>query len=179
MNSKINVIIVNGFPKSGKTTFEQMCSYILGPYYRSRSSVDIVKEIAQQCGWNGEKTLENRKFLHDLKQLLIQYNDLPFKDVCKFIDSFEAELWNYGIKPGRGFVFVDVREPEEIEKLKYKYNVTTVCIRRSEAELQEQSNSSDSNVLNYKYDYEIDNNKTYEDLSAAAQQFIKTIQEKI
>lgn len=156
-----------------------MCSYILGPYYRARSSVSKVKEIAEQCGWNGEKNPESRKFLHDLKQLLINYNDLPFKDICNFIDDFEEELSNYGVNPNKGFVFVDVREPSEIEKLKNRYDVTTVLVRRSDVESKEQSNSSDSDVLNYNYDYEIDNNKSFEDLSAAAQNFIKSIQQKI
>ena len=79
IENHINVVVVNGSAGAGKTTFEEMCSFILGPYYRSRSSIDKVKEIAKNCGWDGSKDLVNRKFLSDLKDLLTEWDDVPMK----------------------------------------------------------------------------------------------------
>lgn len=172
---KINVVIVNGLPGCGKTTFEEMCSFILGPYYRSRSSVDRVKEIAKECGWDGEKTLGARAFLSDLKRLLTDFNDLPFKDIKKHITSFQDELNYYGIDPSKGFIFIDIREPKEIERAKQAFNATTLLIKRDAAAAHEVSNSSDAGVFNYKYDYVVENNGTFTELKEEAQKFIEYV----
>jgi predicted AAA+ superfamily ATPase len=176
MNKKnINVIIVNGLPGCGKTTFEEMCGYMLGPYYRRRSSVDKVKEIAQICGWNGEKTLEARAFLSDLKKLLTKFNDLPFKDIEQHINEFQNELDYYGIDPSKGFIFIDVREPNEIQRMKEAFNATTLLIQRDAVAFQEVSNCSDAEVNNYKYDYVVHNNGTYEELHEEAERFLSFV----
>lgn len=171
----INVVIVNGLPGCGKTTFEEMCGFILGPYYRRRSSVDKVKEIAQICGWNGEKTLGARAFLSDLKRLLTNFNDLPFKDIKRAIDEFQDELDYYGVDPSKGFIFVDVREPKEIQRMKEAFNATTLLIQRDAVAFQETSNRSDAEVNNYKYDYIVHNNGTYSELREEAERFLNFV----
>ena len=46
MSTGLRVIIVNGRPGVGKTTFEEYCKDVLGVgYVNSRSSIDKVKEI--------------------------------------------------------------------------------------------------------------------------------------
>ena len=70
---------------------------------------------------------------------------------------------------------VDVREPAEIDKLKKATNGTTLLIRRDSAEASKASNHADANVLNYEYDYVIDNNQTFEDLEVEAKRFIKNL----
>ena len=59
-------------------------------------------------------------------------------------------------------LFVDCREPEEIQKLKERLNATTVLVRRLGDETNETSNHADANVFEYEYDYTI---KNYGDLS--------------
>ena len=77
----VKVVVINGRPGCGKTTFEQICQDMCKPnlsnFQEERivqvaitSTVDFVKEIALNCGWDGSKTLENRRFLSDLKDLL-------------------------------------------------------------------------------------------------------------
>ena len=59
-------------------------------------------------------------------------------------------------------LFIDCREPKEIQKLKEQLNATTVLVRRLGDEVNETSNHADENVFEYEYDYTI---KNYGDLS--------------
>lgn len=79
------IYVVNGAPRSGKDTFCSMVAKFMGEgYVRVYSTVDYIKTIAASAfGWNGEKTPRARKFLSDLKDLLTEWNDIPFKDIQK------------------------------------------------------------------------------------------------
>ena len=63
----MKVFVINGFPGSGKTTMEEYCVNYLNQFdkYKNKvhiiSSVDSVKQIAKQIGWNGAKRAEDRK----------------------------------------------------------------------------------------------------------------------
>ena len=95
--SNIQYIIVGGFPRSGKSTFVSYCREILGENYTlDISTVDLVKSLAVKAGWDGTKTPKNRKFLSDLKQLLIEWDDIPYKDVIKTAQNkpvLNQDLW--------------------------------------------------------------------------------------
>lgn len=170
----MKVVIVNGAPGSGKTTFESICEGYLGWHFcRSRSTVDKVKEIAEMCGWDGAKTLENRKFLSDLKDLLTNYNDLPFTDIIDYKDAFSKQLVNSGLNEKMSLLFVDDREPAHIERIKKELGAVTLLIRRDISENNPTSNHADANVLNYNYDYVINNNGTLKDLEEQAIEFLK------
>ena len=169
----VKVVVVNGRPESGKTTFEKKCVELCGAsstfwfddtekrrtLVKMVSTVDFVKEIAIKCGWNGVKTPENRKFLSDLKDLLTAWDDIPYKKILEEVEKLNSwTSYNYH----DWILFVDCREPEEIQKLKERLNATTVIVRRLGDEVSETSNHADANVFNYKYDYTI---KNYGDLS--------------
>ena len=87
----VNVVIVNGFPRSGKDTFVNFCKEKLGAFGVSVSTVDFVKYLAAQSGWDGSKTPENRKFLSDLKDLLTEWNDVPWKKVEEVFETIIPE----------------------------------------------------------------------------------------
>lgn len=177
----VKVVVVNGAPMSGKTTFEELCQEICDPFAKEPgfedgsilcvdicSTVDFVKIVAKQCGWDGTKDLKNRKFLSELKNLLTEWNDVPFKKIQSRINmrakSFAAVDWIF---------FVDCREPAEIQKLKERLNATTMLIRRESVEGNETSNSSDANVMNYNYDLTIDNNSDIINLKNEVKRFIE------
>ena len=174
----VKVVIVNGMPGCGKTTFETKCDEIcycgnnLGfstnrpLYIKTISTVDRVKQIARNCGWDGEKNLKNRKFLSDLKTLLVEWDDIPCRD---------AEQWARDLSTGEAdwILFVDCREPAEIQKLKERLNATTVLIRRDSVEYDEVSNHADSDVFYYDYDLTIYNNSDIIHLEDAARKFIE------
>lgn len=174
----IKVAVINGRPGVGKTEFERLCAkqcnffnqvngFIPGNHLLVdiTSTIDFVKKVARFCGWNGEKTLKNRKFLSDLKNLLIQWDNVPYKMIVEHIKSLSTtQDW---------LVFVDCREPAEIQKLKERLNATTVLIRRESVENIEVSNHSDSEVFNYNYDLTIWNNSDIIGLENEAKNFLE------
>ena len=70
-------------------------------------------------------------------------------------------------------MFIDCREPSEIQKLKERLNATTVLIRRESVENIEVSNHADSEVFNYNYDLTIWNNSDIIGLEKKAKEFIE------
>lgn len=166
--------VINGFPKSGKDTFVYCCLKELGPHGKLISTVDFIKEIAAKCGWDGTKTLKNRKFLSDLKDLLTNWNDVPYKKTIQEIDLFKFDLEYYGVE-NNGVVFIMSREPEEIDRFEKELGAKSILIKRENVEYDEQSNHADSEVLNHKYHYIIENNGTIEELQEKAKEFLKSI----
>lgn len=174
--SGLRVVIVNGRPGCGKTTFEEMCKDILGSQYcKSRSSIDKIKEIAKEGGWDGEKDSAGRKLLSDLKKVFTEYNDLPTKDIIQFLKGWESDLECFNVGGLNHVFFVDIREPKNIEKLKKKLNAVTVLIRRPGDDDEDTSNDSDLGVFNYVYDYYIYNSRDLEHLKSIAQGFLNQI----
>lgn len=170
----MNIYIVNGSPGSGKDSFVELCRKFVGDaFLLNISTVDKVKEIAAECGWDGTKTPENRKFLSDLKALLTQWADVPLNDMIHKIEKFKRELEYYDIDDERAFVFIHCREPEEIRKLVEALDARTLLIRRTAAEHVTASNQSDADVLNYQYDAVIHNNSTLAELERQAEYFVR------
>ena len=166
--------IINGRPRSGKDTFVNFCLEELGAFGKLISTVDFVKKIATECGWDGTKDLKNRKFLSDLKDLLTNWGDVPYKKTLQEIDMFKFDLdcWNV---PDKGVVFIMCREPKEIERFERELNAKSLLIRRASVEFEQQSNHADSEVLNHKYDYIIENNGTIDELKEKAKDFLKNL----
>lgn len=170
----VNVIVVNGYPRSGKDTFVNFCKEKLGAFGVSVSTVDFVKYLAAQSGWDGIKTPKNRKFLSDLKDLLTEWNDVPWKKVEEVFESIKVECFQYGLKDSDFFLFIHSREPKEIERFQKEYGALTVLIDREEVE-GNQSNHSDAEVMNFNYDYIINNDGTLEELEMKAITFIESV----
>ena len=174
----VKVVIINGRPGCGKTTFEaiccNICNYGVSGFKSNKrlvvdiySTINFVKEIAIQCGWDGAKTPRNRKFLSDLKDLLTEWDDVPLKKIDERVQTLkEAEDVDW-------LLFVDCREPSEIQKLKERLNATTVLIRRESVENIEVSNHADSEVFNYNYDLTIYNNSDIIGLENEAKNFLE------
>ena len=173
----MKIFIVNGFPGSGKTTFENYVTK-LAPKYGYivfiDSTINFVKEIARKCGWDGEKTPKNRKFLSDLKDLLTNWNDIPFKQVKQNLESFKRELQMYDLKQDQGIVFIDCREPKEIKRLCTELNAKSLLVHSEKLDMASViSNHADFEVLNFDYDIVIDNRGTLEALEQQAINFIE------
>ena len=170
----MNIYIVNGPPGCGKTTFSNMAIDISTEYYKDKlkgypvalnlSTVDSVKLKARQIGWDGNKDEKGRALLSGLKQLLLKYDDSPFLDVVNRIKTHNRKIENYFHLLDASFYFVMSREPKEIDRFKTELGAKAIYIQNSEAETRPTSNTSDRDVLNYKYDFYINNNGSLEDL---------------
>ncbi len=159
------IIIINGSGGVGKDTFVDFCKKYAKVL--NISSVDKVKEAAKVlAGWNGEKDEKSRKFLADLKELGIKYNDASLRYICSKAEEFKAS--------DNELMFVHIREASEIEKCKQKCGAKTLLItNKNIAPIN--SNFSDREVQNYDYDYYIKNDGTLEELDQTAKQFVKNL----
>lgn len=153
------VIVINGQGGSGKDT---VCS-IVGKHYKVKnvSTVDPIKSIARFAGWNGTKDDKSRKMLADLKQVFIEYCDLPLNYI---IDEEKKFLTD-----DNDIMFVHCREADEIKKIVEKSVIRayTLLIRRNDAHYVHKhfGNLADDDVENYCYDFIYNgNNETLEDL---------------
>ena len=72
-------------------------------------------------------------------------------------------------------LIIDIREPEEIEKIVELYPeiITVLLINTNVAVIE--SNPSDAGVFEYNYDFVIDNSKTLKELEESAITFLKEL----
>ena len=69
------VMVINGAGGVGKDT---LCEFAMKHFkVMNISSITPIKELAALAGWDGKKDDKSRKFLSDLKQLSVEYNDYP------------------------------------------------------------------------------------------------------
>lgn len=167
MNKQI--FVINGSGSVGKDTFINYVNQIFNYYVMNYSSVYRVKKIARDCGWGGFKSEKDRKFLSDLKSLLVKYNDLPFRDMRNVANTFNCEK-NRNCK----LLFLHIREPEEIKRAVEEFGAKTILVKR-DAEKHIESNMSDKNVFDFDYDVVVENNGTLEDLAKKAYNFVNDI----
>lgn len=175
----MKIIVINGVPMSGKDTFCDLClNYMTarGIMGGKISTIDFIKKIAAQVGWQGLKEPKDRKFLSDLKDLLTEYNDAPFTVVEEQIRQthlhFTREM---GLPEDRIVFFIHCREPKEIQKFVDRLGAETLIIRREEMEKLPQSNHADEEVLNFDYTYTINNDKGIEELEQEARKFVDNL----
>ena len=170
----MQVIIINGMPRAGKDQFVSFCQKHL-LWCGNFSTVDFVKEVAAMCGWDGTKTPLNRAFLSNLKDLLTDWGDVPFKKVERAMETFENEAKSYDFSSDDVLCFVHCREPYEIQKFVSKLGAKTLLIRRAGVETGAQSNHADAGVFDYDYDYVIHNDGTLDELNKKAREFVKSL----
>ena len=184
------VVIINGKPQSGKDTF---CKYAQGYCDDDESantliisSVDPLKEMLTQLGWDGTKTDKIRDMLMDMKQLWVQNQDGPtmflFNNILEFHKACTGE---------DNIVFVHIREPEEIKKLVNALTgfesmgidvISLLVIRKGGEDTPNQPaetrRSDDEALINsYKYDVTINNDEDLIKLQELAAEFVDKLLE--
>lgn len=162
---KKRIYITNGMARCGKDTFATFLNEFVPTL--KYSSIDRVKEIAKLCGWNGGKTERDRKFLSDLKMLTSAYSDMPLNAITsKVVDFLEDDKYQV--------MLIDIREPEEIQKVKELLGANTILIENNRVE-HIHSNIADANVFNYTYDYVVENNGTLDEFRENVRKFYENI----
>lgn len=171
------VVVINGYPRTGKTTFTDICCEIAYPYGKNLSTVDFIKEVATLAGWDGTKDEKNRKFLSDLKKLMTEWNEVPVNKLEEDMKNHMDDLSFNDFDSKKAIFFVHCREPEEIQKLVDKFNAVTVIVSRDNVE-ENLSNDSDKNVELFPYDVMIKNNNSIQHLELTAKVFMEWLHEK-
>ena len=167
--SELKVIIINGQGEVGKDTFVDFCKKKRKNVY-SYSTVDSIKNFAINFGWTGEKGPKDRKMLSELKRILKEWNDVPYRKMADLI----YDIKKYTVEHDENeYIFIHSREPEEINRFKKEFNAVTVLVRREEVE-KKWNNKSDDEVFDYFYDYVIINNNLSE-LEQAAEYFMDNL----
>ena len=167
------IVIINGKGTSGKDTFVNIVNkYVPTENY---SSIDLIRKVATQLGYNGGKTMKDRKFLSDMKVLATEYNDAPYNDIIDRVLKFI-----YCKQNKNQLLFIHIREPKEIQRLvdfckESNIEVSTLLIKRENIESVEYGNMADDNVYNYDYDFVINNDGTLDDLLNTAIWYLRRI----
>lgn len=165
-----HIFIINGSGGVGKDTFVELVSTELNDRLKkfhtvvNFSSVDKVKEIAKEIGWDGKKTEKDRKFLSDLKILCNNYCDMPFQSMRRKILDFIKDK-------NSKVLFLHIREPEEIARAVKEFGAKTILIVRPIKQIV--SNIADKGVYDYQYDFVISNDGTIEELKEKAKDFLQ------
>lgn len=169
-NVKKKIFVINGSGGVGKDTFVELVSLEVNDIFKrfhtvwNYSSVDRVKEIAREIGWNGEKTEKDRKLLSDLKLMTSKYCDMPFGSLKNKVTEFQSDTKAV-------FLFLHIREPEEIKRAAKEFSAKSILVVRNQIP-HIKSNMADRNVFNYDYDMVVDNNGTIEELRKMAKEFV-------
>ena len=165
------VIIINGKGGSGKDTLIEGLRNLeekQGRMIKNISSIDKIKEIAACVGWDGCKDQKGRKFLSDLKSVVTGYSDFITEDLKNQAREHVSERFEKS-----SYMFVHIREPEEIDRLKESLAkegivVNTLLITSPRCEDQVYGNKSDDDVSDYDYDCVYRNDK---DLMTSRKEF--------
>ncbi len=149
-------IVINGQGAVGKDT---LCA-LASKHFKIKnvSSITPIKEIATLCGWDGQKDDKSRKFLADLKELCVQYNNFP---TLWAVSQYEEFLLS-----DEEIMFIHIREPKEIEKFVSATSgmAKTLLIRGGKRMSRAvYGNTADDCVEEYSYDYYFVNEKSLEE----------------
>lgn len=157
------VVIINGCGGVGKDAFCRACSRYAE--CTVRSSVEPIKDIARQIGWDGGKSEKDRKFLADMKRIVAQYNDYPMTWMRGAVNAF------MGFGEDDEILFLHIREPEEIERAAKEFDAVKVLVTNPRIP-KITSNAADAGVDGCKYDFVISNDGSLADLDAMAADFV-------
>lgn len=165
------VVIVNGFPRSGKDeTVKQTVIHLrdMGINAAQFSSIDPFRHAVEALGLDPhKKTPAMRALLSEWKASADKHFDFSTQQVANQCRAtFNA---NNGSLLNERVAFTFIREPHNIAKLKeaLKHDemvVLAVLVKSDRSETVD-SNTSDTDVENYEYDVVINNNGTIEDLA--------------
>ena len=174
---KVKVIVVNGVSRSGKDTFIDFLGTKVSVLV-AHSTIDTVKKALESSGMIDfrKKGPKEREFLATVKQAWEIYNDGPFKQVVDRVDDIER-TYKFQNNVDRVLMVVQVREPDEIQKLSNYFGVDfySVLIKRKGAKAQ---HPTDVTVEEWDYDYIVFNDGTLQQLEGSTLKFIARMHEE-
>ena len=161
-------IVLNGAGGVGKDTLCDLAAKHLK--INHISTITPIKDLARQTGWNGKKDDRSRKFLADLKNICVEYNDYPTNWAKAQYEAF--------LESDYDILMIDIREPVEIAKYVAATGgaAKTMLVRAGERmKRSAYGNAADDGVENYYYDYYFDNDGTLEEAEANFTELLRRI----
>lgn len=164
----MDVIIINGYPRSGKDTF---CETAIQHYKCCNySTVDTVKQVARIMGWDGNKTPEDRAMLSGLKDFYVKWFDGTFIEMTKLIMESVNDV---------DFVFLHIREPPEIARIRQWCCINNIrdhaiFIKRNGTDT-ELTNHADRRVEQYSYNAVIKNNGSLDKYRSKTLKYLESL----
>lgn len=172
--SKI-IFIINGTGGVGKDTFAKLYEKNIKSRFENNvivhniSTITPIRQMLKCCvddvNLRDEKT---RQLLSSVKNALEEYNDYTTEyaanHIYKFIESIET-----------GTLFIHLREPHLIDKLKDRCKETiinTILIDKSDVDSFDNESDDIDNIRNYRYDIDVINDTTIDDLEENAKYLI-------
>lgn len=157
---KKTLFIVNGFPRAGKDTFmDEMVAHfsVMQLKCKKHSTIDTVKRVAKELGWDGEKSPDMRAMLSELKDLYTKYFNGPLNEIKYCLKETDIDQ-----------LYTAMREPDEIARTvawakANDIRVHTILVRSAKREETVHTSHSDSNVLEYPYDLIMHNDSSIEE----------------
>lgn len=92
---------------------------------------------------------------------------MPFKSMKNKVAEFMNDEESI-------FLFLHIREPEEIARAVNEFGAKTILVTR-DAVKHIVSNMADENVFNYNYDFVVNNSGTKEELNIKAKDFVQEV----
>lgn len=189
------VILIHGVKRSGKDTFSDMLLREVGGTKKDSFALPMKRIIAKTFNMS----MDELDYLKNNDNLKLCYTDsntnevtqlnITFRNILQYFGTeamkpeFGDELWvkllvkNYLNCDEPILVVSDFRLEEE-----YKYivegglDVITVKINRTEVENSGDSHKSENGLINFDFDFIVDNNSTLENLHNEVQRFIDYMQ---
>lgn len=164
------VCILNGTGGSGKDTFASMCKEA-GLYNAVHySTINPVKKAADVLisfdsrdnvlSDVANKRESYRLLLHNIKMAWSEFSNGSTHYICNLITDIVADIATKRIE-NPVVIFVDVREPAEIERLQRAITeiglIAIAVLIQGMVDPKTHDNDGDRNVSDYKYDYVIEN----------------------
>lgn len=168
----VYVVVVNGKPKSGKSTLQRNIQQYLHDHDGCiesgekpiaietyiKSSVSKMYEVERLLGWDGVKTNQFRDDMATLKQIYIRNCNGPIRDIVRFAVNRSVEG-----KGDAGIIFYDCREESEITALErillplsdIGIYFKTLFVRRKAVEYEQYGNDADNKVFDGGREYDI------------------------
>lgn len=173
----MKVITISGKAEHGKDTAAMVMKYKLemqGYSVLICHYADLLKYICTQFfSWDGNKNEEGRSLLQIVGTETIRKKRPEFwvDFIADILELFPDE-WDYVLIP-------DTRFPNEIESMKKKFSTISVRVERPNYENhlteEQRSHESETALDKYKFDYEIINPGTVNELDEAVGKFVNEI----
>lgn len=111
--------------------------------------------------------------MYDIKVATHKFNDMPFQSVVSYITDFYKNAAAKGISEEKIAIFVNSRDPIEIQRFKAELGAKTILVKNRTIEQKGIIGEYDKEIYNYAYDTIIYNNGSKYDLVKLAEDFVK------